>query len=444
MSSDAQNRRIDNILDKLEKRNGLTEDGRAWLVAACDPFHDSDIALAGYPDVNSSATIVQLVKKQLQIVPPTGLTAGANWDASMVLFPRMESLPLQSFVTVNNGGTATTPATAPVTSVRAGGFVCNTGVQGAPLWPSAAVPQIPLANLVTSVSADCSDFISGDCRIIGMGFEVVNTTANINKQGQVTVWRMPCRPTPDTIYIPNTTVAATAPYPIFSNRMPPGVISDCQLLYGSRSWAAEEGVYVVARQNTDSNPLSAPDYTPDAYSVSDAFATQTTNNLYLPFAPVGGKPTDIHTPHDLSGCQFTGLSNATTLTVNIRWLIERSPAPTEHDLVVLATPSACYDPLALELYCHCLSSMPPGVMLKENSLGDWFRKALDGVSRFAPTIGTALGAVGVPGAQMIGNIVGKGAGIGSALVKARQEKKQQKKLPLPGSASTTQLTKNRN
>jgi len=438
------NRRIDNILDKLEKKNGLTTDGRAWLVAACDPFHDSDIALAGYPDVNSSATIVQLVKKQLQIVPPVGLAAGANWDASMVLFPRMASLPLQSFVTVNAGGTSTVPATAPLTSVRAGGFVCNTGIQGANLWPSALVPQIPLGQLVTSTFTDCSDFISGDCRIIGMGFEVVNTTANINKQGQVTAWRMPSRPTADTIYIPNATVAATQSYPIYTNRMPPGIISDCQLLYGSRSWAAEEGIYTVSRQNTDSNPLAAPDYTPDAYVVTDAFDTQITQNLYLPFAPVGGKPVDLHTPHDLSGCQFTGLSNATTLTVNVRWLIERSPAPQEHDLVVLATPSACYDPLSLELYCHCLSSMPPGVMLKENALGDWFRKALDGVAKFAPTIGTALASVGVPGAQMIGNIVSKGAGVGSALIKKKQEQKQQKKQPLVGSASTTQVKKNHN
>lgn len=449
MSANAQNRRIDQILDKLEKRNGLTEDGRAWLVSSCDPFHDSDIALAGYPDVNTSATIVQLVKKQLQIVPPAGLPAGANWDASMVLFPKLQNLALQGFNSIDAVGNQQFEQTTPTTIPRVGGFVCAAGAQGAALWPSAIVPQIPPASLVQYTATDAATFINGDCRIIGMGFEVVNTTANINKQGQVTVWRMPTRSSPDVIWGTNADDPATlVPYNYMSSRFPPGVISDAQLLFGSRSWAAEEGVYIVSRQNSDENPLLAPDFIPDAYNCFDSANGNNSSIYTFGVLRQGTKQADIHAPYDLSGCQFTGLSNATTLTVNVRWLIERSPAPTESDLVVLATPSACYDPLALELYCHCLSSMPPGVMLKENGLGDWFRKALDGVAKFAPTIGTALGSVGVPGAELIGRVVSKGASMGSQVIKNKQDKAKsiafQKKQALVGSASTTQVKKNHN
>jgi len=242
-----------------------------------------------------------------------------------------------------------------------------------------------------------------------MAFEVVNTTAEINKQGQATVWRLPNVLTATDIA---TTIATTPPVTtigsVYQYRMPPGNIALAQLLYGSRSWAAAEGAYVVARQNDIVNVFQQPSSTTIVYSQSDNL----NSNAWPAYSVAGvnapSTPSDIHAPYDLSGVHFTGLSYATTLTVNIRWLLERMPGTQESDLVVLATPSALYDPLALELYTRTISDMPPGVMLKENPLGEWFRSAMSKVADLAPMVGGALNTI-LPGSQIVGNLVGGGA-----------------------------------
>lgn len=432
-------RKIDQTLDALEKHSSLSHDGRSWLIAACDPFHDTDITLAGYPDVNTSSTIVQLVKKQLQIAQPIGL--GANWDASIVLFPTMASINLPFSATVSPLGEITGTTTLP-NPFNVGGLTVNTAISGSNLWPSSAGPVSAVPSF-TSVSLDCAEFIKGDVRIIGMGFEVVNTTSALNKQGQVTVYRMPTVPTLTkldylvaTVGPANTTgYASTAAY---SHRFPPSNINFAQLLYGSRSWAAEEGNYTVSRQNSEENKLQAPDWIQDIYT-ADATPTDPTE-VYLAsqpgFAGFAGKPADIHAPYDISGAHYTGLSSQTTLTINVRWLLERSPGPNEPDLVVLATPSSAYDPLALELYTHCMQRMPPAVKLAENPLGEWFRSALSTVAKWAPKIGNFVGNV-LPGASAMGTAIGSGAQAAANLFPQKKQKEENVKQPLEGSASTT-------
>lgn len=442
MTTTAIDRKIDQILNTLEKRSSLSHDGRSWLIAAADPFHDSDISLAGYPDVNTSSTIVQLVKKQLQIVPPPGL-AGANWDCSIVLFPTMAAQTLTQRNQVNSFGqlTANIPL---VTPFKAGGLVVNAGLSGGVLWPNASTVEVTPTNF-QSTFVDCSDYCRGDVRIIGMGFEVVNTTSALNKQGQVTVYRMPSVPTLNKLsYFLALSAGNTVGYatsPVYNHRFPPGNIADAQLLFGSRSWAAEFGNYTVSRQNSEENKLQTPDWIQDIYTQTDPVLGASTNSYGISqpgFAVEAGKNADIHAPYDMSGAHYTGLSATTTLTVNVRWLIERSPGPNETDLVVLATPSSSYDPLALELYTHCMQRMPPGVMISENPLGEWFSNALSAVAQWAPKIGEFVGNV-LPGAAAMGKAIGAGAGAAQGLIPVKKAKpqQQQQKQPLMGSASTT-------
>lgn len=426
-------RKIDNTLDALEKNSGLSRDGRAWLIAACDPFHDSDIALAGYPDVCNSATVVQLVKKQLSIaVPTTGngtVTASSNWDCSIALFPTMVNYSYTNLWAMNNHGVGSGTAIA---ANSFGGLVCQAGPAGGQLWPN----YVNSVTAVTSSSLDCDEYCKGMTRIIGMGFEVVNTTADIQKQGQVIAWRIPNLGTESSVFNAlATTPAATLTPRVNVQRVPPANVAEAQLLYGSRSWAAREGAYVVSRQSSTSNPFQLPNYTPVVYSTTDNPSGGVGDNFITINGLGNGMQTayfsDILAPFDISGVHFTGLSYASTLTVNVRWLIERVPGPQESDLVVLATPSAMYDPLALELYTHCLHGMPPGVMLSENPLGEWFRAALSKVADFAPKIGSALGTV-IPGAALVGNLVGGAARIGSNLIPSP---KKEKLVVLPNSKS---------
>jgi len=429
-------RKINQILDSLEKNSGLTREGRDWLILACDPFHDSDISLAGYPDLLTASTVVQLVKQQLQItVPTTGdgtVTSGSNWDCSIALFPNLTAQELNFTSTVSQYGAVTSSSGGSFPTV--GGLSVSAGPQGNNLWPYDSGTGIN----ATYSTLTPTNFVKGQGRVIGMAFEVVNTTADIYKQGQCTAWRLPTHWTETTVQAivegpPQTII----PVPAIVNRMPPPNIGQAQLLFGSRSWAALEGAYVVARQNSSENPALQPQFKNVCYSMYDGASTF--SDTYISNANLADPAqvqlaSDYYLPFDISGVTFTGLSYQTTLTVNVRWMIERIPGPQENDLVVLAPPSAPHDPLALELYCQCLRDMPPGVMLKMNPLGEWFANALGKVAEIAPIAGAALTPF-FPGAAAIGSAVGSASNVASTLInnsvqkkKAEKEAKRQAKL----------------
>jgi len=160
----------------------------------------------------------------------------------------------------------------------------------------------------------------------------------------------------------------------------------------------------------------------------DVGYSNTTNYMYgggnAGAANIAYRVPDLYgSPFDCSGAHFTGLSYNTTLTINVRWILERLPGPNEVDLVVLAQPPTPFDPLALELYTRALDNAPPGVMLSENPLGEWFTSVLKKVGEWAPKIGGALGDIGVPFAETVGKIAGAAA---SKAVKAREKKEKPK------------------
>jgi hypothetical protein len=435
-------RSIDKVLNKLEKSAHLSPDGKDWLIAACDIFHDSDLCLAGFPDLISASTVVQLVKKQIQIaVPTTGagaVTSPNNWDANITLYPLLNPQQVVTSELVDVNGFVTNPLTT-TNNLTTGGLVCAAGPSGSQLYPTVASVQATWPATYTSIGAP--EYGKGNCRIIAMGFEVVNTTSQLNKQGQATVYRMPNFSTLQNYYKNvATTPAVIQSSTTENNRFPPATIADAQLLYGTRSWEAGEGCYVPSRLSSVENPLLQPSTMPDWYSAYDRQAGPTAPNSVVwsvggaTNADVANGP-NIHAPFDLSGVYFTGLSFTTTLTVNIRWLIERMPGPQETDLVVLATPSAPYDPLALELYTYCMRDMPPGVRLAENPLGEWFKAALAKAADFIPQVGSALGTL-IPGAGAIGAGLGAAARIASNLIPEKAA------LPASGShnPSTSSVT----
>lgn len=426
-------RTSDKLLDALQRNGTITPDGRAWLTAAVDPFHDTDLDVAGYPDVMSASTVVQLVKQQITVAAPA-IAGTGNWDCSIALFPNFLNQNINYSAILSNG---TFIAPSSIAAANFGGLAIVTGSSGATLWPTAvATPTAGNAY----IGLDPSAYTKGNCRVISAGFEIVNTTAEIYKQGQLTSWRMPYKaslqgysflPVGATTYVPKNALYM---------RSPPATVAAAQLLYGSRSWAAAEGAYVVARQNDTENPCTQPSYVPVQLCASDLIASFTTGANTYPvyaFAPIEAPNTvsDAVTPFDISGCHLTGLSNATTLTINVRWYIERLPSPLETDLVVLASPSAIYDPIALEMFSQAMSRAPPGVMLKENPLGEWFTKAMSAISNWAPKIGSALSSAGVPFAGALGNGIGGAANLANTVNESTRRKPtnttKSKPKPLP-------------
>jgi hypothetical protein len=182
-------------LENLVQEKVIERDSKAWLTTVMDPFHDNAIELSGMPDTNLGKSVIQCVPYSQAIKCPAGLAA-ANWDCHVVMWP----LPKQIMPTQAMAGLAAN------TNYSPGGWVYPRS--GMNLFPVGGVTAYSVASggdtygdtAASSVTTDCTlsledGYLDGCARVIGCGFEVVNTTAPLYKQGQVAVYQQPT-PTP--------------------------------------------------------------------------------------------------------------------------------------------------------------------------------------------------------------------------------------------------------
>jgi len=430
--------RSERILDSLVGKNGLTEPGKRWLAAAADPFHDLALNCTGYPDQCQSDSVVQLVKLTTTISCPSTITTG-NWDARVHMYPWLVNV---AFTRVINGGTSNAPVfafTGGQNLFTAGGLCVDCVASGNPIGPGSAVG--PASSSITLPP----QYYNGQCRVIGQAFEVHNTTSQLYKQGAVCVYKQPA---PD--------MFQSTTYPIVGGSIssngvgyPSGLLlptapyaqTDALLLSGSKQWEAKDGCYVVGSFHSEVIPLQ--DTIVTVPIVYQANTPEGSGNYYMPTAGQITNGTsqilfwnDIFwSQQDAHGAYFTGLSAQTTLTINWNILIERFPSAADADLVVLAKPSPRYDPIALELYSHCMQSMPVGVPVNENGLGDWFMKVIGRArdivmpalrigSAINPKIGMLTGAMDALGIG--GNAKGGGAQSNPSPFQSGQKQKQKR------------------
>lgn len=377
-------------VDRLVRDRVLTKPGRDWLIAAVDPFHDTDLGVTGYPDTNVAASIVQVVKQSVTIASTVGTSA--DWDLHIFSLPVTSALNTEAFL-ISDGNVlynANTP----------GGLGMLNWSQGV----TGSGANLGIGLVSGSLSANASYF-QGNCRVIASGWEVVNTTADLYKQGQATVYRMPQPPALPVTYGLGTSSAGvlTAFYgagSLYSLRSPPDTTAEAFLFSGTRQWAAREGAYMV--------PTFSTPNLPPAFDAQTGFyfpdpIPGTTYNLASAITQSGSTYSFVneakHTNQNTAGLFLTGLSGTSTVTLTLNVFIETFPSFEDTQLVVLAKPSPRYDLVAQEMYAECLADMPSGVMVKENGLGDWFKNAISTVSRWAAP---ALSAIPHPAAQAVG------------------------------------------
>lgn len=402
--------RAQRTLNKLTQlAPGLTESGKDWLVAAIDPFHDSQLKnLQGWPDLETGASVVRLIKETMTITAPA--SASGNWDCEIVNWPFQNT---QSFMTSNvrNNQVGQFNSQNPTTTLG--------GLQ------AFAVPSGTPAAFATNASTTSMtlppQYQTGSHRIVGMGFEVVNTTAPLYKQGQVTCFKMMENPTGvSNMYVTDVTNTYSGDTTTTPVRAPPSTVAQAMLLPGSRQWDAAEGCYMVSTfMDTVNKPYSVnyqqpiintvtayPALTPE-YS-DDVITSPNTEAVLLPLIGLSASfpgtmifPPQHMYPIHMSGAYFTGLSNQTTLSVTRNVYIESFPGIGEPDILVLGTPSAEFDYTALFLYSHAMSVMPVGVKVSDNEAGSWFSEVMGDVIDFlSPLLKSAGGipaAIGVVG-----------------------------------------------
>lgn len=420
-------------IDKMVGNHTLTSDGRDWLTLSLDPFHDLEHAAAGYPDADSTHTVVSCYQGAYDLARPAVVPDGNAWDAHVFSLPmtaqNSTSLTFWSALNHPAGNYLRLDAAGPGT-MQLDMINIITNASGLPLFPANKAERVAGQMTVTPIQPT-NVHRSRATRVIGAAIEVVDTTADIYKQGALTCYRMPQFAASSTSILDSQVVGALwigARDSGNSFRAPPASVAAALKLVGSRQWAAREGCYSLITQNNVANPLTnAAPYRADI-KMGPVDAPECWVDYSQPIAAnATPMPSMLSTegkqffPNNTTGIMMTGLNSNATFRIKYKIYVEVAPQPWDADLVVLATPSAAYDPTALEAYSKALTVLPVGVPACENGLGDWFAGLADVLSKVALPISAALTPVFGPGALAVG------AGVGSVSAAVRSALAGQKK-----------------
>jgi hypothetical protein len=374
----------ENKIDKLSASVGVTTDGAEWMKEALDPFPDEPRRCSGFPDQVSGPSVVQKLKYFLTVASPTPTTA-ALWDAHIYFDSFDNNAALWN--TIAEGMPDITLGVAGQTNANlsAGGLVVRTGPTNTPLLLATIDGNLPIPQ---------SYFTNGKTRVIAKAFEVSNTTPPLYKGGAVTVYRSPAKATVRAgCFQKNLATAGNVNNvtTLLIDYLVPETISEVMNFEDTEVFEAEKGAYCVA---TLSEPIIEPlDFreavTPVMYDAgaNNAMTTQIvanpSGNTFAANQVFPGK-------FNLSGAYLTGLSQQTSLTVTVHYVIERFVNQDNLDLVVMTTKSPSFDPAAFELYSRAAAALPPGVPVGSNADGDWIKNVCDVLSTF-----------GVPGMPLV-------------------------------------------
>jgi hypothetical protein len=261
-------------------------------------------------------------------------------------------------------------------------------------------------------------------RLIAMGWEVINTTPTVFLSGSITSYKCPSSLTETMLRIDGVGVALSQNHvPCKLACLPPNVQTAAALYPNSQTWSSSEGLYQQASLRDVGN-----DFTMNLL--------MTTGMTEPPSVTEVGTPKDIWVPwnrflnvignyshpvpFDVSGAHFAGHSQAQTFQVTVKYYIEKVPSVHDSNLVVLATPAAPFDPIALEIYARAQALMPVACTVDENPLGEWFESIMSTLGAILPGVGTAL----TPLVPLAGPL---GAGLGGLAKAAAERNASQRK-----------------
>lgn len=458
-------RRSKAILNNLLQNRQISPMGVNYLVAASDPFHDTEVTVDGFPDMTSAKVITQVVTKTVSVT----FSGTTTWESHVMFCPITPTWTQATSMTTTTKRASTELSTKTVSSTLSSpavGSVSGTTYMRASIndqgtlglgasatqlqagWNCISTPTGTnwISSTATTTYSDLAmprEYCTGAYRLIASGLEVVNTTADLYRGGSVVCYRSPSNAQASSLNTVYTSVGVTQ---IVSHSgklglMPPTTVADATLYPNSRTWNAEEGCYLVATLNDSDNPFVTPMPGFGGLISPSDFDDMSSGAGWLAYLPLwtdadllqpgslSGSCTTV-LPYDITGSIFSGLLPQTTLRVTARYYIERHPSIADPNLLVLARTPCPYDPVILEILSRTMQHLPVGVRVGENPLGEWFNDIMRTVGEWAPKIGKLVG-VAVPGLENVGNAVGLAARgalkINGGSAQPRKEKKTARK-----------------
>jgi hypothetical protein len=260
------------------------------------------------------------------------------------------------------------------------------------------------------------DFVGRD-RIVGIGIEVHNVTAELTKCGTISCWRL--GQGRERMALQTTSVSG-----VFNETewiTLPQTNNALSLYPDTTTWEAKEGAYLIGVQNHEDNRPSFVQYRKGVIAGADP--TYTSQNVGV----TNGAIRSFN--FDSFGAYLAGLGDDSVLSITVKYFLESFPSADNATYLPLTRPTTEYEPVTLEIYDRAMREMPVAVMVKENPLGEWFDSILSGIENVAPMLS------GIP---IIGNIANAVKPIASGVRKAMGTKQSKKSQP---AAAATQPRK---
>lgn len=392
------------------KAAGGTDSGYQWLTQVIDVNHDKEFReVQDWPDNFNGRVVTRRIMQTVEIRKPSQLPAG-NWDCHIVRWPNMSGASSNFTPTTSRNNNSVTTAALPVPiSSPVGGLQ----IYGVPVGADLNIMQNAGTVQAGRIDIDPT-LMKGACRVVADGFEVHNTTATLNKQGSVIVWRQNAygiEPTTIAHIFPEALLTRGTNYSAQPVRFPPSNSKEAMYLSGSRQWEAARGNYCVGVFQSDENPMLASTNQTMVVLGNDFDGNEGLENLQLnvpvPYqpAPVGTitpaaavQTVRVH-PLNTYGAMYLGLSESTTLTVTLTTHMTVAPGQGDVAIIQLTKPSSTFDPVALETYSKYTQTAVSGCPADENGFADFF---FDAARKVAKLLGPVLMAAPHPLAKAVG------------------------------------------
>lgn len=370
-----------------------------------DPLHDNQIPdPVGWPDSENAPSVIRRIIETATVSRPS--TISGEWDCQMVLFPWLAAMAFNKCV--QNGNRLIYPSVAQMSDPSytrvLNTLQCFCTDANSPLTILDADPfmGIDIASMIET---------QGRHRLVGIGFEVVNTTPQLYRGGSVTSWRQAgtefLGEQAHNVVQDGSPPVVITPGDFNLRRFPPLSSRQAALTPNSVTWGAEEGVYVVGSFNDELNPATLAEFRGsvlrDNNSADGDWSTLVPESLgslpvYGP-GPTGDvwatklfldddhatmltMPSQIYSPLNICGSYFTGLSAQTTLTITLSAYVETFPNFSSN-LLTLARPSLAENELVMREISRALMRLPVAVKASENNAGEWFARVIEALTPVA-------------------------------------------------------------
>lgn len=425
----------DQILQKL------LPDSRDWLIGCLDPFHDYALESHGLPDERSAPSVVQVHNQVFTLTTPT-VAAGGPWDASVIYtgFNSVINTPRFGGMMLVKSSTGRLYDSSSISSgTPFGALNIYAGAAGATM-------QTGAPHVVGTTNECLGSVLNTDrCRLLSVGVEIHNTTAEIYKQGSLTVAQLPdlACDSSNATYIDSSDNWKDFTFQSDRAMVQASTLAPLLTVPGSQTWPAAEGCYLIPRMTIVPREIAIYPGTISGVSAGEGGNSRvpvlygTDGRTALPepcgfteltaTGPIYVPNVYPRNPSGFAPCQIflTGLSSQTSLTITFRTVVEYFPA-LGSPLLPLASPCSAFDPLAFELYSQIVKECPYAVPVNENSAGDYFRKVLAVVGRVMQHAGPGLGiALGNPALGTLLSVSGRMIAERTGLKQAGPKKRNQ-------------------